>query len=150
MSNIVEGKLQYELIVEAVMQMEYRSTISREEISRIIGEPIGTRKFYSLIGQARKNLVIRGRVLRTVKEQGYMLLHPDECAEVAVSLYKRGGQAISHGQQILNYALADEMSPDALARYKEVCTKARAIHAGLQGAVVELNLLSRPHPLAVR
>ena len=150
MSEATVNRLQYEPLIDAVMAMPYRSVITREEISRLVDEPVGTNKFYGLIGKARRKLEVRGKVLKTLQNQGYQLLHPDDCAEMSIQYYKRGGKAISRGARILNYALVDEMSPDALNRYREVYEKARAIHAGLQGAVVELNLLSRPHPLALK
>ena len=149
MNKMEINRLRHEALVEAVMAMPYRAVISREEISRLVQEPVGTRKFYGLIGKARKSLEVQGRILKTLNSQGYQLLHPDDCAEAAISLYKQGGRAISRGARILSYARVDEMSPDALKRYQEGYERARAIHAGLSGAVVELNLLSRPHPLSI-
>jgi len=149
MKSTAVNRLRYEPLIDAVMAMPYRSVISREEISRLVQEPVGTRKFYGLIGQARRKLEVHGRVLKTLNSQGYQLLHPDDCADAAIHLYKQGGRAISRGARILNYALVDEMTPDARNRYREVYEKSRVIHAGLQGAVVELNLLARPHPFAI-
>lgn len=140
-------RLQYEPLVRAVMEMEYRGVISREEISRLVREPVGSDRFYRLIGKARRALEEQGKVLKTLNGQGYQLLHPDNCAEEAVRRYRIGGRSISRGARILTYARTEEMSPHALTRYREVYEKARTIHAGIQGAVVELNLLARPHPL---
>lgn len=147
MNELINQRRKCDYIVDAFMSIDYGAVIFHKEISGLIQEEVGTHKYYSIVGQANRILTECGRPIKSEIGQGYKLIPPDEISVVAIREYRKGGRAISKGKRLLDYAPVDLMTDEARHIYNEVSDKAKTVHAGISGAVVELKLLARPHPL---
>jgi hypothetical protein len=90
--QITEGVLRlplYRYLVDAVMSWEYGTIHSHDEISSILTVTYDTYQYRSAISAANKDLTLRGKRLKSVRNVGYMVLEPKNYLSEAVGHLKK-------------------------------------------------------------
>lgn len=137
------------LLIEMVFNRPYGETIPHEEILAILGMGGKDANYYAHVSRARKECLKRGRLVKNIPNQGYRVIEPDEYAGAAVKQYVAGAKHLSHGQKILQVAPVDSMTDHGRRVFLHTQERAHILNAHMAGAVKELNLLQKPHPLSI-
>ena len=144
MEKIIQGKRQCELLCEYCANMEYGDTVTHTTIANIIGEKIGTVKYYTVIQKARKMLLNDKKVyLESVREVGYRKTIPDDFTKVSVNEYRIGFKRIQKGKNILTNAPISDMSEEGKADHRYVMDRTRQLEASWRGAIVEMKTIAK-------
>lgn len=143
MNDLIDKKEKWELLYDYIVLMEYEDTILHNEIEIIIEENRESKKYYSIIGKAKKKLLEMGKMIKSVTGQGYTIINPDEYTDLSLKHIKTGFNQIDKGHQILQYAPINNMTREGLESYRHVSDRAKTLHAMLAGGCAELKLLNK-------
>lgn len=148
MNDLIKNKRKSEILVEIIMNLNYGDAISHSEIAKAIEESYGTAKYRSTIQKARKILLKDyGRILETVRGNGYRVVKPDDYVDHSLRQYKSGFNRIKKGTSILSHAPTKDMSFEGRETYRRVNDRAMILNASMKGAAVELKTLGeKKHP----
>ena len=143
MNEIIGNKKKWELLCEAVVNMNYEDIITHKQIGRIINEPYESKKYFSIITRARKELLKQSKEIESIHGQGYRVLTPDGYVDKSVLSFKSGFKKLQKGTDILQFAPTKDMTKEGLITYRNVSDRARILYASMAGGCTELNLLAK-------
>lgn len=148
MNELIENKKKSEILAERIATLNYGDVISHIDISGVIQEEYQSHKYATVIQQTRKILLKKyGKVLESVRGDGYRVVKPDDYVTHSLRHYKRGFKEFQKGSDTLSHAPVGDMSEEGREVYRRVNDRAVILHASLKGAVVELKTLGeRRHP----
>lgn len=126
---------------------EYGKILSHIELARMLEQDPCSRAYYGAIARVNKVLTEQGKMIENIHKLGYRIVRPDDYSTHALSRYKQGARAISKGERVLRYAPVQDMSESGRIEYRAITDRAFALRAHMEGAIVELKLISRKHPL---
>lgn len=134
-------------MVERIQGMDYGDTLLHQQLAADLGVKYASPDYRAAIAKLQRECLERGRLLENVIKVGYRITRPDDYSSRALRQYRQGARRMSKGQKILEYAPTDKMSPRGLAQYRNIKDRSAALNAHLSGAIVELKLLQKSHPL---
>lgn len=151
MNNLIQNKKKPEVLIEAIMSLNYGDVITHKVISDIIEEPYPSAKYNSIVQKARRSLLKDcSRCIEAIFGEGYRVVQPDDFVSHSLKHYKRGFKEIQKGSDTLAYAPVSDMTEEGKTVYRRVHDRTVILNASLQGAKVELKKLSeRKHPFAI-
>lgn len=134
-------------IVSKIQSMDYGDTIPHQNLAADLGVEYGSTDYSFAVSRIKHECLEHGKMLENVFKIGYRITAPDDYSGRALRQYKQGARRISRGQKILDYAPTEKMSQDGLTQYRNIKDRSSALAAHLSGAIVELRLLQKQHPL---
>lgn len=136
-------------LLNHILDMEYGSLLSHDEISHIIEESKNTYRYRDIVHSTQKQSINFGRMIASVHGIGYRIINPDEYTEQSVKMIVSGAKRINSGANIMNHAPVKDMTEDGITRYNLVGDRLRILQASVEGAKVEIKMLERQrqHPL---
>lgn len=143
MNELVQNKKKWELLFEAISQLDYGMVIPHENISKILHESYGSQKYNSYVQRAKKELLKIGKDIESVRGQGYRVLEPDQYIDKAVQAHKQGFDKLKKGNDIIQFAPQKDMSAEGRQVYRDVSDRARILYASMAGACTELKMLAK-------
>lgn len=148
--NEVKGKKKSEILAEKISGMNYGDDILHSEIAAIIQEPYHSQRFNSIVQQSKKILLTEySKNLESVRGVGYRISYPDDFTNASQKYVKRGVNAIRKSEKILTHAPVKDMSEEGRTTYRRVHDRVVILNAAIQGASVEVKMLSKKaHPFA--
>jgi hypothetical protein len=144
MDNAVEYPEWKELVKHAIT-WDYGTVHSHQEISSIMLLKPFTRKYYTMVSRASKELRDYGKVIVSLPKQGYKVIAPDEYVGHAIKYVEAGSKRIKTAHSILDCAPVDKMTVPGRTRFNMVYDRMAAFYAFMQGGVKELKTLERTH-----
>lgn len=133
--------------IAKILLMDFGDTIPHQNLAADLGVTYGTADYTFAVSRIKNECLEQGKMLENVFKVGYRITAPDDYSNRALRQYKQGARRISRGQEILDYAPTEKMSQDGLAQYRNIKDRSAALNAHLSGAIVELRLLQKNHPL---
>lgn len=151
MNDLIQNKKKSEVLIEAIMSLNYGDVITHKIISEIIEEPYPSVKYNSVVQKVRKSLLKDySRCIEAIFGEGYRVVQPDDFVNQSLKHYKKGFKEIQKGSDTLTHAPVSDMTEEGKTVYRRVHDRTVILNASLQGAKVELKKLSeRKHPFAV-
>ena len=151
MNDLIQNKKKSEVLIEAIMSLNYGDVVTHKIIADIIEEPYPSTKYNSIVQKAKKSLLKDyNRCIEAIFGEGYRVVQPDDFVNHSLKHYKKGFKAIQKGSDTLTYAPVSDMTEEGKTVYRRVHDRAVILNASLQGAKVELKKLSeRKHPFAI-
>lgn len=151
MNDLIQNKKKSEVLIEAIMSLNYGDVITHKVISDIIEEPYPSVKYNSVVQKVRKSLLKDySRCIEAIFGEGYRVVQPDDFVNQSLKHYKRGFKEIQKGSDTLTYAPVSDMTEEGKTVYRRVHDRTVILNASLQGAKVELKKLSeRKHPFVL-
>ena len=143
MNELVKNKKKWELLFDAISQLDYGIIISHKNISKILHEAYGSQKYNSYVQRAKKELLKVGKDIESVRGQGYRVLEPDQYIDKAVQAHKQGFDKLKKGNEIIQFAPQKDMSDEGRRVYRDVSDRARILYASMAGACTELKMLAK-------
>lgn len=149
LNELINGDSKWEHLVNYISPKNYGDIVYHSEIETVVQEHRANpkSKYFSIIAHAKKDLLERGKLLKSIPGQGYRVVRPGEFAQEAVGKYRSGFNRIKQGKKILEYAPTKDMTEEERQDYRNVSDRANLLHASMAGGVVELKLLAKQHPL---
>lgn len=150
MNEIIKNKKKSEIIVDIISTMKYGEVITHTVISEVIGEPYPSQKYMSTVQKAKKILLSDyGKILESIRGDGYRVVSPDDYVNHSLKHYKRGFNEFQKGSDTLSHAPVKDMTEEGRNAYRRVNDRAIVLNASIKGAVVELKTLGeKKHPFA--
>ena len=136
-------KKKWELLYDHVMEADYGSIISHQEISHIIGESHNSNKYGTIINRAKKSLLAQGRLIESVRGVGYRVIEPDDYSGKSISVFRQGFNKLKKASDLLAYAPVASMSEEGRLIHQNVTDRVKILHAAVAGGCTEINLLAR-------
>lgn len=151
MGNIVKDQKKHDVLAEKISEMEYGDTIMHSEIEAIIGEPYGSQKYRTIVGNAKRVLLSDfNRNITSVHGKGYRIPYPDDYVDTALGHYKKASRQVRKGKKVLEHCPVGDMSSQGREAHRRVYDKMLILDSAMQGTRVELKMLSkRNHPFAL-
>lgn len=148
MKNVEEMKRPQEILAEAIINRDYGSLVTHEEIESIIGFKRGKHKYQQIVQAARKLLRNQGKVLESVRGIGYRFVKPGDYVKTALGHYKKSFNEMKQGKDTLDLAPVNDMTQEERVVYTRVHDRSILLHASMEGALCELKTLGvKNHPL---
>lgn len=97
---------------------EYGSFHSHEELSAILGVPVGT-NYYQLIKRVDHDLLLRGKHFENVPKRGYVLINPNEFVRSSNGQIKKSTRYARNALIISQVAPRDKMDAQTRKRTEE-------------------------------
>ena len=144
---IVIDKEVIKKVVEQVQAMDYGDTLTHQQLAADLEIKYPSNEYRSAISKVQSECLERGKMLENIVKIGYRITAPDDYSSRALRQYKQGARRISRGQKMLDYAPIDKMSQNGLMQYRNIKDRSSALAEHLSGAIVELRLLQKQHPL---
>lgn len=136
-------------VVGQIQAMDYGDTLTHQQLAADMGIRYPSCDYRSAISRLQRECLESGKMLECIIKVGYRITAPDDYSSRALRQYRQGARRISKGQKILDYAPTEKMTPEGLAGYRKIKDRSSALAAHLSGAIVELRLLQKNHPLKI-
>lgn len=148
MKEIIENKKKSEILAEMIINLEYGEVITHTTISQVIQEIYPSQRYMSTVQKTKKILLNDyGRILESIRGDGYRVVKPDDYVNHSLRHYKRGFNEFQKGSDTLTHAPIKDMSDEGRNAYRRVNDRATLLQATIKGAVVELKTLGeKKHP----
>jgi hypothetical protein len=122
-------------------------TLVHSDLLFMLGLKEKGKDYYAEMRRVSRGCLECGKMLESIHGIGYRVSYPDDYGSHAVREFKRGARRLTKGQKILDYAPVKHMSEIGLVEYRRVRDRAVELQAHFEGAIVEMKLLQKPHPL---
>jgi DNA-binding winged helix-turn-helix (wHTH) protein len=116
-------------LIDTLAAMEYRSVIEHADLMKFIGVSSKSMKYYRTMRAVNKDLTERGKLLRSIPNVGYEVVHPDEWIDVAGEQVKRAHRSVRKADKIVVNAPEDKMTANGLSRFRIVNDRIRSMAA---------------------
>lgn len=136
-----------QLISARIQAMDYGETITHQQLAADLGVRYGSCSYRSAVSKLQRDCLEHGKLLENIVKVGYRVTRPDDYTSRALRQYNQGARRIKKGSEILKYAPTENMSQQGLAQYRDIADRARTLEAHMSGAIVEMKLLRKAHPL---
>lgn len=148
MRHVVKNRSKADILADVIAGLDFGCVISHAEISDIIKESRNTTKYTSIVQRAKKTLIQEyGKVLESIRGEGYRVIMPDDYVNHSLKHYKRGMKEFNKGNATLDAAPTKYMSEEGRTAHRYVSERATILNASLKGGVVELKTLGeKKHP----
>lgn len=144
MNDLIQNKKKSEVLIEAIMSLNYGDVITHKIISEIIEEPYPSVKYNSVVQKVRKSLLKDySRCIEAIFGEGYRVVQPDDFVNQSLKHYKKGFKEIQKGSDTLTHAPVSDMTEEGKTVYRRVHDRTVILNASLQGAKVELKKVKR-------
>lgn len=145
--ELEQKKKKWEILYDALVTKDYGDIIEHYIIESIIHERYKTNKYYSIVNACNKRLLMAGKKLEPIHGAGYRVIQPDCYTAEAIKHYTRGAREFQRGQDTIDYAPTELMSPAAYQEYKRIQDKAISLSRMVVGGMVEIRRVNRiQHP----
>jgi hypothetical protein len=134
---------EYKLLVDTVLSdpnWDYGTLHSHAEISQVLGVKPKTPRYYSMITYANRRLRKQGKILKSIRPQGYQVAEPRDYAKLAAKKVMEGSRKIEVGCEIAEFAPTKRMSRHELMAHRAVTDKLRSYEAFLGAAKKEVSV----------
>jgi|GEM_PF-6932719 len=111
-------------LVEVGKIWGYGSLHPHDEISTILSLNYGTTEYYSNVGRANTELLLIGKLLKSVHGSGYEVVNPDDYPAVVLDLTKKVCRRMKKIVRVTEYAPENDMSPEARYKLREMRDRA--------------------------
>ena len=148
MNEIIDNKRKSEILVEALESLHYGDVILHKDISKLIGESYPSQRYNACLSKTKKLLLNKtGKVLESIRGDGYRVVEPDNYVDHSLRHIRRGFNEFQKGSDTLKHAPIKDMTEEGRESYRRVNDRMTILHASLKGAVVELKTLGeKNHP----
>lgn len=136
--------------VSKIIAMGYGDTITHQELAVDLQVRHLSADYRFAISKLKRECLENGKMLESIMKVGYRITNPDDYTSQALRQYRQGARRLSTGQKILDYAPTEKMSPEGISQYRNIKDRSAALNAHLAGAIVELKLLKKQHPLQIK
>jgi DNA-binding winged helix-turn-helix (wHTH) protein len=133
--------------LKAIIHMNFGEIFLHKDIETLIGEKYQTQEYFAIINSAKKQLTKYGKVIESVRGQGYRVIEPDEYTDISLQHYKRASKEIKKGYNILENAPTKDMSKEGLQRFRHIADRSRVLNAMAAGTMKELKILNEKSKL---
>lgn len=140
----------WERFAEVAREWDYGTIHTHEEIASLIGVEPKTHEYYMTISKARRPLILDGKMIRVIKNEGYRVILPDEYPAESVKMYQRGADRISLSKEILVFSPRERMSPTAVRHGAEIFNKIETMNNFVKMLLAELKRINRAGLTVVR
>lgn len=136
-----------ESALDQILSTEYGATITHADMAYALQKHFPSRGYYMDVNRLKREAANNRRMLEVVRGVGYRVVSPDDYAGCALRQYRLGAKRLSAGSRILQNAPMEEMSREGLVEHRRISDRAVALEAHMAGAIVEMRLIKREHPL---
>lgn len=118
----IDRREQIEDVVDKILQTKkYGDSISFAELEHLIGYDRDEVGFVAVLTVAKELLIEYGYVLRSVMNEGYKVLYPNEIAEEIIQKYlKSTTNKLNKATRIMQYTERDMLNKEELAFFEQV------------------------------
>ena len=138
----------WEVLLSHIMNCEYESLISHNEISEIIEEEYGSNKYRATLNRVKNELFKNGKLIESVWGSGYKIISPDSYVDKSLEKFKQGFTQLEKGYELLENAPVAHMSKEGKEVYNDVSNKALNLYTVMANGCIELKMLKKRHALS--
>ncbi len=126
-------KTQIDSIIDYVMNesVNYDDIILHEEFEKLIDVSSGTTEYYSIIGEANKELTLRGKRLESEYQKGYNVLKPKFYGHSASKQIDSGKRKMKKGCTIITSTPLQHLDNFTKGIYKEASARMLAFYSNV-------------------
>ena len=139
-----------ELLADYIESQEYGTIIHYQEIERVTKERRKTPRYYQYIAKAKKLLVARGKIIKSIGSGDYQVLYPGDYSAAYAREVRLARTRIKQGGKIVRGAPVNDMSSEERQMFTNVSDFHARLDAQIHGNYVEVKrLASKRHPFNV-
>lgn len=140
----------WERFAETAREWDYGTIHSHEEIASLIGVEPRTHEYYMTISKARRPLILDGKMIKVIKNEGYRVVLPDEYPAESVRMYSKGADRIALSKEIFVFSPRERMSAVSVRHGAEIFNKIETMNNFVKMLLAELKRINTSTIAVVR
>lgn len=148
MNDIEKTRLQpaWKELVKAAAKWGYGSFHTHDEIADILGVRPRTSKYYSHVQKARKRLIAYGKLLESIKDEGYQTVEVERYTEVTHGDIEKSRKYLKLGLIKTQYAPVELMSEEDRQKSDRFLVTTVGLLSMTESSYTELTKIVSPIP----
>lgn len=142
--NLKKTVRPYEILVDYISSLDYGESLTHEDISDVIGIDYAHYKYRGEVNKAQKELIKKGKMLKSVRYKGYRVLEPDSYYEEAERRLCHGRNDLQRAVDIIQYAPKHLMSQSVAKLFDDLENRFVSLYASLEGGLKSVKILQKP------
>ena len=126
---------EWQEIVNNVCLWDYGTEKTHEELADLIFLKPLTQKYRNVMSMVNKKLIEHGKMLKSVRGVGYLVVSPDEYLKESLSYQKKAVKNYDTSYKILENAPVEDMSAEAKSKHKVLYERSTILQAMLNGGL---------------
>jgi len=136
-----------EAAIERVTKTDYGETITHDDLAGILQLVPRSHKYYCDMRRVKKEALVSRKQIESNRGIGYRVVEPHNYTPNAIKQFRLGARRLSAGSKILKYAPVELMNEEDRREHMRVVDRTQALEAHMTGALVEIRMIRRNHPL---
>jgi hypothetical protein len=136
-------------IVNQAMFWNYGDLKTHEEIANMVYLKHTTQKYRTAIAKANKKLIEHGKMLKCVRNQGYIVIAPDEYLNESYECKRKAVKQFDTSHQILENAPLEHMAEEARKKHLIAYDRSSTLQSMLHGGLKQIGVITEKKNLRI-